>query len=99
MSDQRIPFVAYNEKKEDSAVWRIACVTYNVNGKKSESDQMEQLLQFGNAETADIVVIGLQVTTNKCQFYQFFPVDCKSLCLIDGGFLESGSFLILLRVS
>lgn len=41
--------------------WRIVCVTYNVNSRKPESDQIHQLLPYDDAKNAVIVAVGLQV--------------------------------------
>lgn len=41
--------------------WKIVCVTYNVNSRKPESDQIHQLLQHDDVKDAVIVAVGLQV--------------------------------------
>lgn len=45
----------------DALDWKIICVTYNVNSRKPESDQIYQLLQKDDVKDAVIVAIGLQV--------------------------------------
>lgn len=39
----------------------IACITYNINGRKTDCDQIYQMLDHWDIFKADLVVIGIQV--------------------------------------
>lgn len=41
--------------------WRIACITYNINARRTESDQIYQLLDQEDVAKSDIAVVALQV--------------------------------------
>uniref|UniRef100_A0A0M3I0D7 IPPc domain-containing protein n=2 Tax=Ascaris TaxID=6251 RepID=A0A0M3I0D7_ASCLU len=40
--------------------WRIACITYNINARRTESDQIYQLLDQEDVAKSDIAVVALQ---------------------------------------
>lgn len=43
-----------------SKKWKIACISYNTNARRSENDQIYRLLNQEHVSQADIIAIGLQ---------------------------------------
>lgn len=49
--------------------WRVICVTYNVNARQAEDDQIHRILRHDDADNAVIVAIGLQVHFSLLQIW------------------------------
>ncbi|EFO26968.1 endonuclease/Exonuclease/phosphatase [Loa loa] len=73
--------------------WRIISITYNVNTRKPESDQIYQLLQDGDAKDAVIVAIGLQELSHL-ELFGTIPVETTWLSILTSWMNAHGKSLL-----
>ncbi|VDK86101.1 unnamed protein product [Litomosoides sigmodontis] len=73
--------------------WKIICVTYNVNSRKPESDQIHQLLQKDDARDAVIVAVGLQELSHL-ELFGTVPVEMTWLSILTSWMNANGKSLL-----
>ncbi|MFH4976216.1 hypothetical protein AB6A40_002925 [Gnathostoma spinigerum] len=94
---------------DESNTLRIACVTYNVNARETEIEQINSMLDENDVALTDIVVIGLQEISHT-ELFGAVPADetwstVFSPCLSSFGFtllskssLASNLLLVFIRL-
>ncbi|MCP9259284.1 Inositol polyphosphate 5-phosphatase [Dirofilaria immitis] len=73
--------------------WSIVCVTYNINARKPESDQIHELLQHNTANDAVIVAVGLQELSHL-ELFGTTPTETTWLSLLTSWMNAHGKSLL-----
>ncbi|KAL4002858.1 Endonuclease/Exonuclease/phosphatase family protein [Acanthocheilonema viteae] len=73
--------------------WRIVCVTYNVNSRKPEGDQIHQLLQQDDVEDAAIIAVGLQELSHL-ELFGTIPAETTWLSILTSWMNAHGKSLL-----
>ncbi|KAL4002857.1 Endonuclease/Exonuclease/phosphatase family protein [Acanthocheilonema viteae] len=78
--------------------WRIVCVTYNVNSRKPEGDQIHQLLQQDDVEDAAIIAVGLQELSHL-ELFGTIPAETTWLSILTSWMNAHGKSLLLNEIN
>uniref|UniRef100_A0A915PBQ0 Inositol polyphosphate-related phosphatase domain-containing protein n=1 Tax=Setaria digitata TaxID=48799 RepID=A0A915PBQ0_9BILA len=73
--------------------WKVVCITYNVNTRKPESDQIHQLLRQEDAKEAVLIAIGLQELPHS-ELFGTIPTEMTWLSLLTSWMSTHGKSLL-----
>ncbi|VDK30684.1 unnamed protein product [Gongylonema pulchrum] len=73
--------------------WKIVSITYNVNSRKPESDQISQLIREEDASAATIIAIGLQELSHS-ELFGTVPTEATWLSVLTAWLSSHGKSLL-----